>query len=62
MGLSESQGEGHERFIHICPKSFISTKGGRAAAPGIGMTRIWGLARQAEGEKGLFGARFLGAP
>lgn len=26
MGISESLGEGHERFIHICPKPFISTK------------------------------------
>lgn len=26
MGLSESQWEGHERFIRICPKPFLSTK------------------------------------
>ena len=26
MGISESLGEGHERFIRICPKPFISTK------------------------------------
>lgn len=49
MGLSESQGEGHERFIHICPEPFISTKG----RPG--RMRIWGSARRAEGEKGVFG-------
>jgi hypothetical protein len=35
IGLSESQGEGHERFIYICLEPFISTKDSTAAAPGM---------------------------
>lgn len=54
MGLSESQGEGHERFIHSCPKPFISTKDLRATAPG--MRRIWDSAGPGEGIQGVFEA------
>lgn len=44
MGLPESQGEDHERFIHICLKPFISTKdSGEQSALATSM-RVWGSA------------------
>lgn len=53
MGISESQGEGHERFIRICPKPFTATKDCSACDDedlglgGVGIGRkgaVWGSA------------------